>query len=281
MNLLKAGILFANSVVLPGPRYVSEAQTRAYGCGLDPVLREQAGKLEGITNGLDATAWNPATDKALPKRYKNAAEKTSARKPWLTTSKLSPGGMQFLVVTDAMTADGMDALLPALDRILESNARVAVLGKVSPANVSGMEFARRRHEGRFTWLPDTDENTLRLALAGSDALLCPAPVAPDATTFLRALSYGVLPVCASSGGLHALAPAFRGGAGFAFPFFADSVDALVDAVRHAASAHRDAETWNAAVERAMAADFSWSATATVTEALYTALLGRNGLARAA
>ncbi len=38
MNLLKAGILFAHSVVLPGPRFVSEAQTRSHGCGLDPVL---------------------------------------------------------------------------------------------------------------------------------------------------------------------------------------------------------------------------------------------------
>jgi starch synthase len=91
----------------------------------------------------------------------------------------------------------------------------------------------------------------------------------------------VLPVCASCGGLQSLAPAFRAGAGFAFPFFANSTDALVDAVRHAATAHRDTETWNAAVERAMAADFSWSATAAATEALYTALLGRSGLARAA
>jgi starch synthase len=281
MNLLKAGILFANSVVLPGPRYVSEAQTRAYGCGLDPVLREQAGKLEGITNGLDATAWNPATDKALPKRYKNAAEKNAARKPWITAAKLTPGGMQFLAVTDSMTADGMDALLPALDRVLESGARVAVLGKASPASLSGMEFARRRHEGRFTWLPDYDENTLRLALGGSDALLCPAPVAPDAAIFLRALSYGVLPVCASCGGLQSLAPAFRAGTGLAFPFFSNSTDALVDAVRHATSVHRDTETWNAAIERAMAADFSWSATAAATEALYMALLGRSGLARAA
>ncbi|MGH8046480.1 MAG: glycogen synthase [Chthoniobacterales bacterium] len=281
MNLLKAGILFAHSVVLPGPRYVSEAQTRAYGCGLDPVLREQAGKLEGISNGSDAADWNPATDKALPKRYKNAGGKSANRKAWLDAASLTPGGMQFLAVTDAMTGDGMATLLPALDRILESNARIAVLGRVAPANLAGMEFARRRHEGRVAWLPDYDEPTLRLALAGSDALLCAAPVVPDATIFQRALRYGTLPVCAACGGLHAIAPAFRAGNGFAFPLFAATTDALVDAVRHAASLQRDPETWNAAIERAMAADFSWSAAAAATEALYASLLGRSPLARAA
>jgi starch synthase len=281
MNLLKAGILFAHGVVLPGPRYVSEAQTRAYGCGLDPVLREQAAKLQGIANGSDSAAWNPGTDKALPKRFKNAAGKSAARAPWLAEAGLTTGGMQFLVVTDAMTSDGLDLLLPALDRILESGAGVAVLGRSAPANLAAMEFARRRHAGRFTWRPDYDENLLRLAFAGSDALLCPAPIAPDAAILQRALRYGALPVCIACGGLHALAPALRTDEGFAFPFFTATPDGLVDAVRHAAATRRDNALWNAAVDRAMTSDFSWAATAAATETLYAWLLGRSGLARAA
>ena len=281
MNLLKAGILYANSVVLPGPRYVSEAQTRGYGCGLDPVLREQSAKLEGISNGMDIEKWNPATDKAVPKPYKTAEAKSANRKAWLSASSLSPGGLQLLAVTDAMTDDGMQALLPALDRILESGARAAVLGKVSLQNLAAMEFARRKHAGRFAWLPDYDEPTLRLALAGSDALLCPSPVAPDARVFLRALRYGVLPACIACGGLNSLAPAVRGNSGYAFPFFSATPDALVDAVRHITRAQRDAAIWNVAIERAMAADFSWTATAASTEALYAAVLARFGMARAA
>lgn len=281
MNLLKAGILFANSVVLPGPRYVGEAQTRDYGCGLDPVLREQAGKLEGIANGFDAATWNPVADKALAKRFKNATGKDANRKAWLDEAGLSSGELQFLVVTDAMTADGMDTLLPSMDRIFESGARLAVLGRVSAGHLAGMEFARRRHQGRLAWLPDYDESTLRLALAGSDALLCPAPVAPDAVTFLRALRYGALPICAACSGLEALAPAIRTDGGFAFRFFANSADALVDATRHARAVYRNREAWNAAVDRAMTADFSWNATAAATEALYASLLGRGAFARAA
>lgn len=279
MNLLKGGIMSADRVVLPGPRLVSEAQTPAYGCGLDPVLREQSAKLEGIANGLDVEAWNPASDKAIAKRYRDAGGKAANRKAWLARAGLSAGGLQLVTVTDAMTDDGMAALLPTLDRVVESGARLAVLGRVSPASLAAMEFARRHHAGKVAWRPDCDEETLRLALAGSDALLCPASVAPDAEILRRALRYGTLPVALGCGGLLSVAPAFP--AGFAFPFYAATADALVDAVRRAAGVHRDSAEWTAAVNRAMGTDFSWSATAAATEALYAWLLGRPALARAA
>ncbi len=279
MNLLKGGILSAESVVLPGPRHVSEAQTPAYGCGLDPVLREQAAKLEGIANGIDADAWNPAADQALPKPYKNAAGKSANQKPWLARAGLAAGALSLLSVTDATTDDGLAALLPALDRIFESGAQLAVLGRVAPGNLAAMEHARRKHAGRLAWFPDYDEDTLRLALAGSEALVGAAPIAPDADILRRALRYGVLPICLGCGGLSSLAPAFP--AGCAFPFYAATPDALVDVVRRAAEVRRDATKWQSSVERAMAMDFSWDATAAATEALYQWLLSRAGLARAA
>lgn len=281
MNLLKAGILYADSVVLPGPRYVSAAQTPIYGCGLDPVLREQAWKLEGIANGLDAASWNPATDKALPKRYKTAATKGANTKAWLAQAGLTSGSMPLLAVTDSLVEDGMALLLPALDRLFEADVRVAVLGKIAPEQLAAMEFAKRRHAGRLAWLPDYDEATLRLALAGSEALVCPAPIAPDASVLLRALRYGALPIAAGCGGLQAIAPALHAGSGCAFPFYQPSADALVDAVRRALFTRKDAAVWNAAVERAMGTDLSWSATAAATEALYASVLARHGLQRAA
>jgi len=112
-----------------------------------------------------------------------------------------------------------------------------------------------------------------------DALVAGAPIAPDAGILLRALRYGVLPVPLACGGLQALAPSLPGG--YALPFYEATADAMVDAVRRAVALRRDAEAWNAAVERAMAADFSWAANAAATEALYSSLLVRFGLARAA
>ncbi len=281
MNLLKAGILRADSVVLPGPRYVSEAQTKAHGCGLDPVLREQARKLEGVANGMDTGAWDPATDKTLARPYASAAGKAANRKAWLAETGLDPGAFHLLTVTSSLTDDSLEILLPVLDHLFESGARLAILGKAAPSALAALEFARRKYARRLSWQPDCDERQLRLGLAGSDALLCPATIMPDATVLMRALRYGTLPVAMACGGLQAIAPAYRGGAGVAFPFFAATPEALLDGVRHAAAVHADSTLWAVAVDRALATDFSWAANAAATEAIYASLLGRGAFARAA
>lgn len=273
MNLLKTGILFADAVVLPGSRFVSEAQRPAYGCGLDPVLRENAQKLEGILNG-----------RYIDPPFATPAEKFAFRKTWTAkTGFTGENGPLLLTVTDAMTADGMALVLPAVDRIVESGTRLVVLGRVAPDNLAAMEFARRQHAGRLTWFPDYDSALLAEALAGSDALLCGAPIAPDAHIAVQAIRHGLAPIAVTCGGLQQLAPAWSpaDGEGFAFPFYRPTPDALVDAIRFAGTCFRNTATWNTIVGRAMAEDFSWSRNAADTEALYASILARFGMLRAA
>ena len=38
-----------------------EIMTPEQGCGLDGVLRDRAGRVSGILNGVDYAVWNPAT----------------------------------------------------------------------------------------------------------------------------------------------------------------------------------------------------------------------------
>ncbi len=285
LNYLKGGMLFADSVVLPGPRMVSEAQTPEHGCGLDPVLREQAWKLEGIQQGIDYSAWTPATDKALAKRFKSPEARRGNRKPWLARNGLTPpdGAPVFLVVTESMESDGMDLLVPALDRVVESGARVVVLGKVAAAQCAAMGWASRRHAGRLSWIVDTDETTLRQGLAGSDAMIFPAAVRPDARVLLLGLRYGAIPVSVACGGLELLVSAWNAAdeTGLGFYCYRSEPDALVDAIRRAASLFGAGAAWDGLVSRAMAADFSWAAAAEKTERLYASLIARLGPARAA
>jgi starch synthase len=62
INFLKSGIQHADMVTTVSPTYAEEIQTELHGCGLDPLLRSRAEVLRGITNGIDDSAWNPATD---------------------------------------------------------------------------------------------------------------------------------------------------------------------------------------------------------------------------
>ena len=81
MNLLKGGILFADRITTVSERYRREMLTPEGGCGLDPVLRENAHRLTGILNGADYARWNPATDALLPQVYDSTALRGKARLP--------------------------------------------------------------------------------------------------------------------------------------------------------------------------------------------------------
>ena len=69
LNLLKAGIVYADLVTTVSPTYAREIQTSLLGCGLHGVLMQRSQKLHGIVNGIDERVWNPAVDALLPVRY--------------------------------------------------------------------------------------------------------------------------------------------------------------------------------------------------------------------
>jgi starch synthase len=69
VNLLKGGIVFADSLTTVSPTYSREIQTAEYGCGLDGVIRSRKHVLHGIVNGIDAEIWDPAKDPHLPVPY--------------------------------------------------------------------------------------------------------------------------------------------------------------------------------------------------------------------
>jgi starch synthase len=67
LNLLKAGIVFADAISTVSPTYAREIQQEVGGCGLEGVLASRTNVLTGIVNGIDAAVWNPRTDPHLPR----------------------------------------------------------------------------------------------------------------------------------------------------------------------------------------------------------------------
>ncbi|MFA7344761.1 MAG: glycogen/starch synthase [Terrimicrobiaceae bacterium] len=269
MNCLKAGILFADAVVLPGRRHVAEMQTPEFGCGLENVLREQRDKLEGIPDGLRESAWPvfPATEKA------------AARDGLCRRAGLLPGGRIFLADSSATHGAGVGALLETLDRLPSDDVRVLLLGPVGPAHVRALEIAVRRHAGRFANLPEVDAPLFHLALSASEFLILPGPVEPGGELLMLALRNGVLPIAAHCGGLRQLVQDFDPvtGNGNGFVFYNGSVEALRDAIGRAARTADLAPL----VEAARAADFSWAAAAKHHILLYDRLLAASGRKMAA
>ena len=66
---LKAGIVYSDKLTTVSPQYAQEIQTKDFGSGLDPVIRERYDGVTGILNGLDHDIWDPAADAFIAKTY--------------------------------------------------------------------------------------------------------------------------------------------------------------------------------------------------------------------
>ena len=69
VNLLKGGILFSDALSTVSKGYAKEIQTPEHGFGLDDLLRDRAGSLTGIVNGVDYTEWSPEGDPYIAAHY--------------------------------------------------------------------------------------------------------------------------------------------------------------------------------------------------------------------
>ena len=293
MNALKGGILTADAVIADGEGDRRALQTAAHGGGLDMILREHAERLHGIPDGLDETAWNPSTDKLIPRKYRPAAlggKKTSAN-VFLASLELTkaPAGPVFILrrPPGAPPLEHLDLFIPTLDQILSDDARLIVIGPApdpaAPTEIA-LALAAKKFPGKMALLRDDDPADLdarfeHSLLAAADFELVLGRGCGVGAGIVRGLRYGVVPIAPTGIGLEAFVDDYRHDAGghdhgHAIFFYEPTTEALLDAVfgRARVLLAEHPARWESLRQRAMlrAAKFNWSRTA----AEYTALYGR-------
>ncbi len=274
MNLLKGGILFADQVMTVSDRYAHEIQTPEYGCGLDAVLREHAGKLSGVLHGADYTVWNPAIDTRLPKRFSptDLSGKDAARDALLAECQLapSPRGPVFGMVSRLAEQKGLDLLLPLLDRLLADDVRLVILGEGDTAYERELLIASKRHVERFAYRKMMDDRLAHLIVAGADVSLIPSHFEPCGLTAMYSLKYGTLPIARATGGLFQMIQDYdpTQDTGNGLVFYDYTPDALWDTIVRAKRYFADTAHWEKLMGRAMACDFSWNRAVEKYEAIY-------------
>jgi len=174
------------------------------------------------------------------------------------------------MVTRLVEQKGLDLVVEALPGILAAGCRLALLGSGDATLEAAFTAAARQHPGQVAVRIGYEAGLARRIYAGADCFLMPSRYEPCGLGQLIALRYGTAPVVRRTGGLADTVtefdPARRSGTGFMFDAFA--VEALLDAVRRAASAYRQPALWRALVRNAMAEDFSWEASAREYITLY-------------
>ena len=273
MSFLKAGLSYAGLINTVSPTYAREIQSPEHGCGLDGLLRHRAGALSGILNGIDASAWNPATDPHLARNYDaRTLEKKAANKAELQRRLgLAPDPFVplFGQVGRMTRQKGVDLVLQAAASIVPSG-QLAILGSGDRELEQALAQLARRHPGRVAVQVGFDEGLAHLIEAGADLFLMPSRYEPCGLNQMYSQRYGTPPIVHATGGL---ADTVEDGTnGFAFRRFA--AEDLVEAVGRALRCYGRPAAWRAVQRAGMERDFSWSAAARRYADLYRKLAMR-------
>lgn len=268
INYMLGALHYADAITTVSPTYAGEIQTPEFGEGLDGVLRERSYALQGILNGIDVAAFDPATDKRIAANY--TVEDRSGKA--VCKAKLQEElGLEvrddrplMVMVTRLTRQKGMDLVMYALDRILAGGVQVAVLGTGDRDYEDGLRYFQDKYPGTMAARIEFDPALSQRMYAAADMFLMPSKFEPCGLSQIIAMRYGTLPIVRETGGLKDTVQPYNEftgeGTGFSFSNF--NGDEMGDAVFRAARLFWDnRDAWNQLVTQAMSQDFSWTRSA--------------------
>ena len=268
INYMLGALHYADAITTVSPTYAGEIQAPEFGEGLDGVLRERSYALQGILNGIDVAAFDPATDKRIAANYtvddRSGKAVCKAKLQEELGLEVRDDRPLMVMVTRLTRQKGMDLVMYALDRILSGGVQVAVLGTGDRDYEDGLRYFQDKYPGTMAARIEFDPALSQRMYAAADMFLMPSKFEPCGLSQIIAMRYGTLPIVRETGGLKdTVIPynEFTGeGTGFSFSNF--NGDEMGDAVFRAARLFWDnREAWNKLVTQAMSQDFSWTRSA--------------------
>jgi starch synthase len=298
LNLLKTGMVFADSINTVSPRYAQEIQASPHGCGLEGVLQYRREVVSGILNGIDPAVWNPATDADLPARYDvdNAEQGKAACKAALQREVgLPPVPDVPLVSFVGRLTDqkGLDLIAEVMQRWVQTGeVQWVILGTGQPRYHKLLEGLAQRHPDKVAVRLEFSNRLAHRIEAGSDIFMMPSRFEPCGLNQLYSLRYGTVPVVRETGGLadtivgyvappvgtpQVVGPPAGTAPPNGFSFQEYSPLALSETLRRACDLyHQQPEVWRRLVQTGMRQDWSWAHSAKQYVELYVKTISRAG-----
>lgn len=282
LNFLKAGVRYADRVTTVSHTYAREILTEHFGHGLDGLLRHRADALGAIPNGVDTSAWSPATDRLLPQRYdtrsftgKRACKAALQARYGLPQDPDRP----VVAMGSRLTHQKMaDVALLAMEQALGRHGGVqfVVLGCGDPLLEAAYRDLAARYPDRVGVSIGYREEDAHLLHAGADALLHGSRFEPFGLTPVYAMRYGTVPIVSRVGGM---ADTVRDAGANGTPaaratgivFDGDTVEAMSAAIDRALDWFSRPRHWRAMQRTGMQTEFGWEGPAQQYLAMYGAL----------
>lgn len=263
INIMKAGLVFADAVNTVSPTYAQEIQTSEFGSGLDGLLKSISYKLTGIANGIDIDTWNPAEDSLIASGYsaKDLTGKAACKRALLKMFSLARGNAPvFGLISRLVEQKGIDCVLDAIPKIAAMGGKIVILGNGNPAFERSLKELHEEYGGQVGIFIGFDEAKAHAIEAGSDFFLMPSRFEPCGLNQLISMRYGTIPIVTGVGGLRDTVTALGegdkpNGLRVTYP----STEALLVAVSQACRIFKDErDLLNAMISNAMEQDVSWA-----------------------
>lgn len=274
INLLKAGIVYADRVTTVSPSYAKEIQTEKFGCGLDGVLRQRKDKVSGILNGIDHAAWDPASDSYLERTYSSRSiEDKKINKKNLQAQLHLPQDEQvplFGFVGRLTFQKGLDLIARVIDEVAKMDLQLVLQGVGEEKYHRSLKEWKNKYPNKIGVHLGFDEKTAHQVYAASDIFLIPSVYEPCGLSQMIALRYGVVPLVHKTGGLADTVVSYDSPNGHGNGFVFDQYDekSLLRSIQQAVEVYKNRKKFSTLVEKAFRQDFSWDNSAQEYGKLY-------------
>jgi starch synthase len=204
INIMKAGIVFADAVNTVSPTYAREIQTLEFGSGLDGLLRSVSWKLSGIVNGIDTEVWDPENDPLIDGSYSTGdlSGKDACKESLRDMFSLDHGPAPlFGLISRLVEQKGIDLVIDCIPEMIRMGAQIVVLGNGNPSFEHRLQELHRSYPGKVGILIGFDEAKAHAIEAGSDFFLMPSRFEPCGLNQMISMRYGTIPIVTGVGGL--------------------------------------------------------------------------------
>ena len=266
-NILKGGLVFADTITTVSPTYAKEIQTTEFGYGLDGLLSERKDDLFGILNGIDYNEWDPAKDKELKYHFSTSKLEGKYKNKTLLQKEAGLEQRQDVpligIISRLADQKGLDLIARIIGPFLDYDVQFILLGTGEEKYHRLFGEIKKKFPRKASINLKFDEILAKKIYAGADMFLMPSRYEPCGLGQMISLRYGTIPVVRSTGGLADTIteydPETTRGNGFVF----DAYDAweFLDEIKKAAGLYKQRGLWAKLVSNAMKCDFSWDKSA--------------------
>ncbi|WOG92774.1 hypothetical protein DCAR_0312050 [Daucus carota subsp. sativus] len=279
VNVLKGAIVTSDRILTVSEGYSWEIRTPEGGYGLQELLDSRKVVVNGITNGIDETEWNPSNDENIPSHYSiedlsgKVQCKVALQKELGLPVRPDCPLIGFIGRLDYQK--GIDIILSATPELLQDDIQFVMLGSGEKQYEEWMRAAESSFKEKFRgWVGFNVPISHRIT-AGCDILLMPSRFEPCGLNQLYAMRYGTVPVVHATGGLRDTVQTFNPyaldgrGEGTGWAFTPLTRESMIAALRTAVATYRDhKDSWDGLVKRGMERNSSWDNAAVKYEQVF-------------